>query len=146
MSNRIVFRLESKTLSYKDAEVQGRFDESHWALGDSVNIGYYRTPNLVLKGETHYNKDLHPAPDCDRILQKYFHLFDCDTSYVFGFKSLDDLRRWFNDPIHLAANNEVLRIGVYSVPSYSVVDGQFQTIFKAEDAKLIEVLPANYNF
>lgn len=123
-----VFRVEDKYgLGYKnylDGVIQ------NWT--DMGFVGTY------LADEEEYFKR-RPMPNNDRIpstrIRKY---------HLFGFKSIEQLNRWFL-PADLVLGNYIGGvIAVYNVSSRCIIEGNKQLVFDKRKAKLIEKLDMSH--
>lgn len=83
----------------------------------------------------------HPPPWRDRGMSRFWDSLEItgqSLRWFFGFTSLEQLQAWFyraDDRTRMADNGVVMR--VYEVPEKSFVAGQYQAIFRKEDAKLV---------
>lgn len=80
------------------------------------------------------NADKHPTPQEDDMLNDFFN-----SEYYFGFESIDSLLKWFDQPKHLFALDELgFVIRVYETEVCYV--GKSQVIFIKEDSEMVEEL------
>jgi hypothetical protein len=129
---------------YRIEEPIRKRDDLHLANGDYINKGAYThiiASNLL--GEDS-DCDKSPTPDNDPKLRHYWSkLYDIDCSYrqwVFAFESIESLLRWFYIEENLKEYSDEYRLAVYEVPAEFVFIGTSQTVFKASEANLIDVL------
>lgn len=101
----------------------------------NVNTGFYRTSSRHIISQ---DVSRHPVPQEDGKLCDIWYDIDNTSDYVFGFDSMNSLRRWFYKPQEL--KDEELRIGVYSVSEEYVHEGYTQLIFLPEHARLVRTL------
>ncbi len=118
----LVYRVEHKT------------EESN--AHPNVNTGFYRTSSRHIISQ---DISRHPVPQEDgKLCDIWDDIWDNRSDYVFGFDSIQSLRRWFFKPQEL--KDEELRIGVYNVPEEHVHEGYTQLVFLPEHARLVRTL------
>lgn len=91
------------------------------------------------------NDSKHPSPQEDMKLARYWNSFDITEreSYLFGFTSLEQLRRWFAASTDASDDiKEVVQLAVYQTPE--LIEGSFQAIAKAENMTLVDILELDY--
>lgn len=91
--------------------------------------------------------DIHPAPSSDKMLMKSMESkFDergrpvryALRDYHFGFNSIDQLKRWFNESARDRLFVSGYYVAIYEVTEYH--EGETQCVFKKESAKLVDFL------
>lgn len=83
----------------------------------------------------------HPAPYMDPGLSDWWgtSIFDEKPEYVFGFKSLSQYRKWFNDiTFRRELEREGFQLNRYEVPDDWFKASNHQAVFVKDKAKLIE--------
>lgn len=134
----LIYRLEDAKRSTSE-HYGGREYLSH------IGLGAYRAgfAGSACGGDSH--TDRHPNPYSDMKLYPIWMRLVNTQDYVFGFESIEQLRRWFSDREWMQGEGlEVARIAVYQVPQDKFKRGSFQVIGYAPEMKLVEVLPTDY--
>jgi len=127
----------------------------------------YRVENESHRGPYNAGEAYHPdtgdqpTPWCDRRLSRHWDKVNAqniESQYLFGFGTLDQLRKWFNDPAWLnEAEEEGFRLAVYDVDPQpfmyerpfderkllvdAVLPGDNQLCFWKDSARLVRTAP-----
>ena len=115
----IIYRVEH--LTQKSGNVfagpylaSGHIDSKEWDINDD-----------------HLNMDTHPNPFFDSKLKKHFPFNDCYfKQYRSGFKSIDQLKSWFNDDQIRRLMSLGFVIVKYNVPNDNVICGKKSLVFR----------------
>lgn len=95
-----------------------------------------------LKGFYHFdsNREQHPSPRSDAKLMK--SLLESnqrfDTSLQFGFKSIEQLKNWFNENNRKTLRTHGFYVAIYETNRYYI--GDKQCIFVKKDSTLVDFI------
>lgn len=81
--------------------------------------------------DTWSSQSPHPGPEYDGLDHNRFN-------HVFGFKSREQLKKWFEPHARQYLAKKKYKVGIYSVPSKHVQRGGKQITFNKQCAKLVK--------
>lgn len=97
--------------------------------GDGPYRSEFRVDSMSLK----HSDAAHPTPIIDGIK-------DQSSNKFCGFKSLDDLKRWFDGEDREALDFIGYHVSMYRVPDNVIDHGTCQLMFPKEDAILLSIM------
>lgn len=124
----LIYRVEHKTAKPTESFLS------------AVNLGVYRQGNVMISTIDGGDNDIHPAPapHNDPLIGCEWEYLKNREYYVFGFKSLEQLLKWFPMLFENDRAKEHLRIGVYS--TVNVLHGKYQSITYIRGTELWDVI------
>lgn len=104
-------------------------------------IKYLRSTNYFKFHHNECDPESHPAPTSDPELMDSLTKSESRSSirdYIFGFKSLEQLKKWFDEEALKRLHSANYYVSIYETEEYHV--GSTQCIFKRESAKLVNFI------
>lgn len=139
----IIYRLESATAISSD---HYSHDTERAEMLKGIGLGAYRANLSDEACGGNSNSDNHPAPFIDMKLAPIWENLEDSKAYVFGFRSLEELRRWFSNDDWMLSDwaIENATIAVYTLPDDMFHAGSFQVIGHAPSMVLATKLSTDY--